>query len=62
MGRGEKVLTEPRRLSSDSSAIVEDWLKEKEKRPVGFWMEFVEDMFGFSVELRDEYSFEVCEI
>ena len=59
MGRGGKVLTEPRRLSSDSFAIVEDWFKEKESRLVCFRKEFVEDKAGFSVELADEYSLKV---
>ena len=61
VGRGGKVLTEPRRLSSDSSAIVEDCLKEKESRLICFWMDLVEDKVGFSVELGHEYSCEVCE-
>ena len=56
-----KVLNDPKRFSSASSAIVEYWFKEKESRLFCFRMEFVEDKAVFCVELEDEYSLEVCE-
>ena len=58
-GRVGKVLTDPKIFSSPSSAIEEDWFKEKESRLVCFRKEFLEDKAGFSVELADEYSLKV---
>ena len=52
VGRAGKVSKDSRRLSSDSSVIVE----EKKSRLLWFWKEFVEDKVGFCVELEDEYS------
>ena len=52
VGREGKGVTDPRRLYSYSSSKVKDLLKEN--RLVCFWMEFMEDKAGFSVELEDE--------
>ena len=57
VGRAWKVSTDSRRLSSDSSVIVE----EKKSRLLWFWKEFVEDKVRFCVELGYEYSWVVCE-
>ena len=44
-------MTELRRLLCGSSVNVEDLLEEKENRVEFSWMEFLEDKFGFSIEL-----------